>query len=79
MTATARFTEFAGEGIAREWQQGLYAQLARAAVGPRQFALAPERAQFTQEVRQIIYRRTAGAVAYRLLFWARMTRPTPRW
>lgn len=30
--------------------------------------IAPEQARFRQEIRQIIYRRRAGSVAYRVLY-----------
>jgi hypothetical protein len=66
--AMLRLADMAGEQIARQWYQGLLNTLASLAAAPRQFPIIPEVRRFRREVRQIVYRRTASSVAYRLLF-----------
>lgn len=65
--AHARFAELSGPDMADEWQAGLLDAAATLARTPHR-ALAPENARFAQDVRQLIYRRRRGSVAYRLLF-----------
>ncbi len=60
--AHARFVELTDEEIADDWKAGLLE-----AVAPHR-QIAPEQARFQQEIRQIIYRRRTGSVAYRVLF-----------
>jgi plasmid stabilization system protein ParE len=66
-TAHARLMELAGEKVADEWQAGLFAAIATLATTPRR-QIAPESARFQQEVRQLVYRRRPGSVAYRILY-----------
>lgn len=68
--AHTRFIELTGEEVADEWEAGLYDAAATLATTPRR-PFAPENARFRQEVRQILYRRRPGAVAYRVLFTIR--------
>lgn len=56
------------EEMADEWQSGLFDAISTLASSPRRFATAPENARFRQELRQLIYRRRIGSVAYRILF-----------
>jgi len=65
--AHARFMEMVNEEIADEWKAGLFEAVAPLAMMPQR-QIAPERVRFRQEVRQIIYRRRAGSVAYRVLY-----------
>lgn len=66
--AHARFSELSGEEIAEEWQAGLFEAAASLAFAPRRQQIVPESAYFRGEVRQLLYRRTPAAPAYRLLF-----------
>ena len=65
--AHARFTAIKGEELADEWKAGLLEAVAPLAAMPHR-QIAPEQARFQQEIRQIVYRRRTGAVAYRILF-----------
>lgn len=63
----ARFMELLDEELADEWKAGLFEAVAPLATMPHR-QIAPEQARFRQEIRQIIYRRRAGSVAYRVLY-----------
>ena len=63
-----RLAELAGDTVADEWQNGLFAALALLARLPRRQPVAPENRHFQREVRQLVYRRQPGSVAYRVLF-----------
>ena len=65
--AHARFVELTDEEIADDWKAGLLEAVAPLAFMPHR-QIAPEQARFQQEIRQIIYRRRTGSVAYRVLF-----------
>lgn len=65
--AHARFVDFSGEEIADEWKAGLFDAVAPLSTIPHR-QIAPENSRFQQEVRQLIYRRRTGSVAYRILF-----------
>lgn len=65
--AHARFLVLSGEAVADAWKAGLFDAVATLATTPRR-QTAPESARFRQEVRQLIYRRRPGSVAYRVLF-----------
>lgn len=54
--------------IAGAWYTGLKSAVGTLATLPRRYGLAPEREQFSYEVRQFLYRRTPDSVAYRVLF-----------
>lgn len=65
--AYARLVELTDVEIADDWKAGLLEAVAPLAfMSHRQ--IAPEQARFQQEIRQIIYRRRTGSVAYRVLF-----------
>lgn len=66
-TAYARFVELTDEEIAGDWKAGLLEAMAPLAFMPHR-QIAPEQARFKQELRQIVYRRRTGSVAYRVLF-----------
>ena len=65
--ATVHFMDTAGDHIAEQWQEGLYAAFATLVSQPHRYALIPE-AVFRQETRQLLFRRTNHSVAYRLLY-----------
>lgn len=65
--AVVHFIDTAGDYVAEQWQEGLYAEFAALATQPRRFAVVPE-AVFRQETRQLLYRRTNQSAAYRLLY-----------
>lgn len=65
--AHARFMELSSEELADEWKAGLFDAVAPLSTMPHR-QIAPENARFQQEVRQLIYRRRMGSVAYRILF-----------
>ncbi len=67
-SAHAHFMESAGAEVADEWRIGLLDAVATLATMPRRQEAAPESRRFKQEVRQLIYRRRLGSVAYRILF-----------
>ena len=62
-----RFVEMLDQEIADEWKAGLFEAVAPLSTMPHH-QIAPERTRFRQEVRQIIYRRRTGSVAYRVLY-----------
>ena len=62
-----RFVEILDQEIADEWKAGLFEAVAPLSIMPHR-QIAPERTRFRQEVRQIIYRRRTGSVAYRVLY-----------
>ena len=64
--ATLHFADTASEQIAVAWREGFYEAIAALATLPRAYPLVPER--FRGEVRQMPYRRTGNATAYRVLF-----------
>jgi len=66
--AVTYLSESAGEIIAEEWQTGLFEVLRKIATFPRSNNLARENRYLSGEIRQIVYRRRPGAVAYRVLF-----------
>jgi plasmid stabilization system protein ParE len=66
--AHVHFVEISGDAVADEWQNGLFAALATLAQLPRRQPIAPENRHFRREVRQLVYRRRPGSVAYRVLF-----------
>jgi len=66
--AHTRFAEISGDAVADEWQNGLFAAIATLARLPRRQLVAPENRHFRREVRQLVYRRRPGSVAYRVLF-----------
>ena len=57
-----------GEQIADAWRDGLGEAIATLATWPRRCPIVPESSRFRNEVRQLLYRRTASSVAYRILF-----------
>jgi len=65
--AHARFAELSSEELADEWKAGLFEAVAPLSTMPHR-QIAPENARFRQEVRQLIYRRRTGSIAYRILF-----------
>ena len=65
-----RLAEIAGPESARAWREGLFRDVATLAWSPRRFSTAPERG-FTQEVRQLLFRRASGGAAWRVLFLIR--------
>lgn len=68
--AAMRFANLSGEQVANEWRDGLYEAIRPLATTPRR-QVAEESLRFRQEVRQLVYRRRPGAVAYRILFTIR--------
>lgn len=72
--AHARFVELTEEAIADEWKDGLFDAIARLATVPGRQVI-PESARFSQEIRQILYRRPGSRVAYRVLFTALASSP----
>jgi plasmid stabilization system protein ParE len=64
--AIVHLADTASEQLAAEWRTGLMRAVRTLASQPRRFPLAPE--PFRREVRQMIYRRTGNAAAYRILF-----------
>ena len=54
--------------LAREWREGLLAAIASLAENPRRYAVIAEQARFRHETRQLLYRRTSGGPALRVLF-----------
>jgi len=65
--AHARFMELSDKELADEWKAGIFEAVAPLATMPHR-QIAPEQVRFRQEIRQIIYRRRAGSVAYRVLY-----------
>jgi len=59
--------ELSDKELADEWKAGLFEAVAPLATMPHR-QIAPEQVRFRQEIRQIIYRRRAGSVAYRVLY-----------
>lgn len=54
---------------ARAWAEGLYQEVARLASLPRSYPVAQRETRlFGHQTRQMLYRRTVSAVAYRVLF-----------
>ena len=70
-SAHAYLMEQAGEEVADEWKAGLFEAVSLLSTLPRRFAVVPEQAHFSHAVRQIIYRRRSGSVAYRVLYTIR--------
>lgn len=64
--ATVRFAETVSPEVAIEWRDGLYQVLASLAIFPRRYPTPPE--TFGREVRQLVYRRSGSAAAYRIFF-----------
>lgn len=64
--AFVRLAELSGENIADAWRDGLREAIAGLAQNPRRCPRAPER--FRREVCQLVYRRTPGGPAHRILF-----------
>ncbi len=65
--AHARFAELVDDEIADDWKAGLLEAIAPLAFMPHR-QIAPEQSRFKEEIRQIVYRRRTGSVAYRVLF-----------
>ena len=54
--------------LAEQWAEGLYLEVGRLATNPRGYVVAEhETRRFGRETRQMIYRRSASSVAYRIL------------
>jgi plasmid stabilization system protein ParE len=66
--ALLRIAEFSGDEIARTWIAGLYEAFAKLGTLPYRCPVIEEARSFTREVRQLQYKRTANAPAYRILF-----------
>jgi hypothetical protein len=68
--AAIRLENLTDETIAREWRAGLKEELRRLTYA-REHPIIPEARHFKasgQKVRQLVYRRAPGTVAYRVLF-----------
>jgi plasmid stabilization system protein ParE len=68
LTAVRYMADAAGEAVAQEWQEELFAAISSLGTLPRRCALAREERFFSREVRQIVFRRGANRAAYRVLF-----------
>ena len=68
LAASVYIAETAGVEIARDWLEGLKAEIAKLAQLPTRWPLAEEDKLFRESVRRMLYRRTAGGPAYRVLF-----------
>ena len=66
--AWRHFAESASVNIADAWEKELYAEIAKLAQLPTRWPLAEEDKLFRESVRRMLYRRTAGGPAYRVLF-----------
>jgi plasmid stabilization system protein ParE len=66
--ATDRFEGFVGEEMAHAWRVGVRQQVRTLSSHPRQHPIVAEQQYFSEEVRQVLYRRTSSSAAYRLLF-----------
>jgi len=55
--------------LAEQWAEGLYIEVGKLATNPRGYVVAEhETRRFRRETRQMVYRRSASSVAYRILF-----------
>ena len=63
-----RFLEIAGEEVADAWQEGLEDEIATLSRLPERRPIAEENSRFKATVRSLLYRRTSGGPAYRILF-----------
>lgn len=68
LAATQQMADTAGDAFAEDWQEGLFTAISSLATLPSRCALAREETYFKREVRQLLYRKTAGSAAYRILF-----------
>ncbi len=68
LAAAAYFAQTADTEIARAWLRGIKAEIAKLAQFPARWPVAEEDKLFREEVRRMLYRRTAGGPAYRVLF-----------
>ena len=68
LAASVDIAEIAGIEIARAWVNGLKAETAKLAQLPTRWPIAEEDKLFRKSVRRMLYRRTAGGPAYRVLF-----------
>ncbi|MGI4789685.1 MAG: hypothetical protein ACRYFS_12635 [Janthinobacterium lividum] len=66
--AWRHFAESGSEDIANVWEEGLYAEVAKLARIPTRWPIAEEDKLFRESVRRMLYRRTPGGPAYRVLF-----------
>ncbi len=66
--AEERLADLADEEIAEAWSEGLNTEIAKLAQIPTCWPLAEEDKLFRESVRRMLYRRTAGGPAYRVLF-----------
>ena len=66
--AWRHFAESASVDIADAWERELYAEVAKLARFPAMWPVAEEDKLFRENVRRMLYRRTAGGPAYRVLF-----------
>ena len=62
------FTQKEGIEIARAWKKGFDTEIAKLAQIPTRWPLAEEDKLFRENVRRMLYRRSSGGPAYRVLF-----------
>ncbi len=63
-----RLERLIGPDVALAWREGILAAIGSLSRNPRRCARIPEQARFHFETRQLLYRRTPGGPAWRLLF-----------
>ena len=66
--AEERLAVLADEEIAEAWSEGLNIEIAKLAQFPASWPVAEEDKLFRESVRRMLYRRTPGGPAYRVLF-----------
>lgn len=70
--AIVHFADTAGFEIALAWRGRLFEEITSLATNPTRFPFAPEMPflrNFKGEFRQLVWRRAASSVAYRIIFW----------